>query len=247
MRVGVGYRRISYSSLTLKCCEFPLRVASTTTMIRSTSSRSNAAASGGIQIPSPIAFDTKSAILPRDYASSLQQHTSQRREDAIVRQGKSEPATEALNYGAQKAATAEEPSTGSSIRLGCSSFLTIVGDVDNVQHGKLIGGVEITQLRITSRGYRMRQPGDVKLFQNEYIVRLRGDEWVNHTIPNGTRVVVRGAFSMHSTYDMVSKSLYENPVIDVGPGGYVGVLALPPPKQTESAKVREGNSMAPSR
>jgi hypothetical protein len=240
MRVGVCCSRISVSSLTLRCCEFPLRVASTTTTIRSASSSTNAAVSGGIQIPSPIAFDTKSAILPRDYISSLQRHTSQRPEDAIARQGKSEPGTEAspLNHGAENAATSEDPSSGSSIRLGCSSSLTIVGDVDNVQHGKLIGGVEVMQLRITSRGYRMRQPGDVKLFQNEYMVRLRGDEWVNHTIPNGARVVVRGAFSMHSTYDMVSKSLYENPVIDVGPGGYVGVLALPPPKQTESTKVR---------
>ncbi|CUG21769.1 Hypothetical protein, putative [Bodo saltans] len=215
--------------------------------IRSYGALSAISSSSGVQFPSPIAFDTKSAIFPTTYATTLQEQTVKRREAQTLRQrnsgeSKSSSAVDesSITTNLHTADATAKPSSSSSssntIRLGCSASMTVVGVIDNVQHGKLMGGVEVTQFRITSRGYRMRQPGDLKLFQNEYTVRLRGEEWVNSTIPNGTRVMVRGAFSMHSTYDMVSKSLYENPIIDVGPGGYVGILAVPPPPLSSSEK-----------
>lgn len=180
-------------------------------------------AAGGVALPSPLAFDTKSAILPASHSDALKSQTVQRR----TLQHRTAPSA---NKETEIPSLTSSSTPAPSHRFGCDAAVTIIGIVDNVQHGKLVGGTEVVQCRITSRGHRTRQLGDLKLFQNEFIVRLRGEEWVNFTIPNGTRAVVRGSFAMHSTYDMVSKSTYENSVIDVGPGGYVGILELPKPK-----------------
>lgn len=160
--------------------------------------------------------------------STLQRRLRLKEGDAQAQSSRTPDEAEVTRQGTTEAPSVTASHSSSLMRrLGCHASTTIVGTVDNVHHGKLAGGVEVVQCRVSSHGYRTRQMGSLKLFRNEFLVRLRGEEWVNYTIPNGSRVVVRGNFAMHSTYDMVSKSTYENPVIDVGPGGYIGILDLP--------------------
>lgn len=127
---------------------------------------------------------------------------------------------------------ATRPITSSSMVAGghlCVCLCGVVSGTASVGH--LLGDeskADVLQFLLQTTGFRQRQPGDLKLFRNECLVRVRGP-WAAFTVVSGSRVVVKGQYALHTTYDMVSKGTYEYPVVDVGASGFLGLLESPPP------------------
>lgn len=173
-------------------------------------------------VPSPFSLDRKSLVVP---VETLTKRLAQHGVPAVV--------TSASETG-QSLCVSSAPA-GARTVVGTSLSCLLCGTATAVRHGALAGApaMDVLQFVLTTQGYRQRQAGEQKLFQNEFLVRARGP-WSAFSIPEGSRVVVRGALALHVTYDMVSKSNYENPVVDVGCAGYLGLLVVP--AATNSAK-----------
>lgn len=117
----------------------------------------------------------------------------------------------------------------SEARIGNSTTTLLCGVVSNVRHGSIANGtIPATMFTVRSLGYRHRRAGQLKLHANEVTVRVSGDA-ANFTILDGSKVTVKGAVSLHVTYDLVSKSNFENIIVDVHceRGGFVGLISPP--------------------
>lgn len=86
--------------------------------------------------------------------------------------------------------------------------------------------IAVMQLTIQQLGTRpMGYPAPARPFMNTFIVQCRGSRYSRLALTQGQRVaIINGHYGVHAVFQLDTTQWQLNPVVDVGPSGFIGIL-----------------------
>lgn len=83
----------------------------------------------------------------------------------------------------------------------------------------------VMQLTVRQLGTRPTDfPSPARTFMNTFTVQCRGDAYARLALAKGQRVTIVGHYGVHAVFQLDTTQWQLNPVVDVGPAGFIGVL-----------------------